>query len=65
MPPRAVAKFKHEPVTGIHGSKDDLIDSFLVDEIPLDSVRTFKDLSDDGSVAGLVSAGRPVLMMKL
>ena len=44
-------KFQHKPVPGIHGSKDDLINRFLVDYIPLNSLGTLEDFFDNRRVA--------------
>ena len=50
-------EFQHEPVPGVHGPKDDFINSFLVDNVPLNSLGTFEYLPDNRSVAG-VGEGR-------
>jgi len=43
---------KHKPVSRVHGLKNNLIDSFLVGNIPLNGLRAFEDLSYDETVAG-------------
>jgi len=46
-------QFQHEPIPHICCPENDLIDSFFIDDIPLNSLRAFEDLSDDGTVAGI------------
>ncbi|WP_084554375.1 hypothetical protein [Desulfopila aestuarii] len=46
--------FQHDPVPRVYGSENDLIDSLFVDNIPLDGLRAFEDLSYDRTVAGIV-----------
>jgi hypothetical protein len=44
-------EFRHKPVSDIHSSKDDLIDGLLIGDIPLNSLGSFEDFSDDRGIA--------------
>jgi len=46
-------QLQYESVPSICGSEDDLIDCLFIDNIPLNSLGAFEDLSDDGTVAGI------------
>ena len=46
-------QFQDQPVPGVHGSKDDLVNSLLIDDIPLESLWALEDLSDNRGVAGI------------
>jgi len=45
------ASFEHQPIPGVCGAEDNLINRFFIDNIPLDGLGTLEDLSDDGRVA--------------
>jgi len=49
---------QHEPIPHVCCPEDDLIDSLLVDDIPLDSLWAFEDLSYDGRVTGISKSGK-------
>ena len=49
-------QLQHKPVSDIHGPKDDLIDGFLVDYLPLNGLRTFEYLFYNCCVAGIVKS---------
>jgi len=52
-------QLQHEPIPYVCGPEDDLIDGLLVDDIPLNSMRALKNLSDDRTVAGISEGGKP------
>ncbi len=51
-------KFQHKPVTGIHSPENDLIDGLLIDNVPLNSLRTPKYLFYDRGIAGISEGGQ-------
>jgi len=52
-------QLQHEPVPSVCGPEDDLIDNLFIDNIPLNSLCAFEDLSDDGTVAGIGEGRQP------
>jgi hypothetical protein len=46
-------QFQHNPIPDVCGSKDALINSLLIHDVPLNSLRTLENLFDYGSVAGI------------
>jgi len=46
-------QIQHESISCVCGSKDNLINFLFIDNIPLNSLWAFEDLSDDRTVAGI------------
>ena len=43
-------QLQHQPISGVYRTEDDLINRFLIDDVPLDRLRPLEDLFDDGRV---------------